>query len=74
MMIKERREPRQNLACQRSPQQANGLQQSIAFCSNGAVTFGDRWTSHDPGGANALFLSAGQFGRATASADTPAAN
>ena len=35
------------------------------------VTFGDRWKSNDPGDANALFLSSGKFGQASAAADTP---
>jgi adhesin transport system outer membrane protein len=30
------------------------------------VTFGDRWTSTDPSEANALFLSSGQYGQASA--------
>jgi adhesin transport system outer membrane protein len=34
-----------------------------------AVTFGDRWSSGDAKDANALFLSSGKFGQATASAD-----
>jgi outer membrane protein, adhesin transport system len=35
------------------------------------VTFGDRWTSADPREANALFLTSGKFGQASA-ANAPA--
>jgi adhesin transport system outer membrane protein len=38
----------------------------------GVVTFGERWTSNDPGDGGALFLASGRFGQASASADAAA--